>query len=135
MNRTWGWHARGQRHVRAAIAKLVALGMGGGDDPDGAATTTTTTLVFGGESAGARGALVWLEHVRALVPRSVRVVALLDTPHPFHDVAPRTGANVGDYSPENTMLVCVAEPPPPRPSGAELIRRRGRDGYAPPPGG
>jgi hypothetical protein len=67
------WHFRGQQIVRATMDELTHThGMGaGGQD---------ATLLFGGGSAGARGAMAWLDLVPELVSDSVRVLGFLDSP-------------------------------------------------------
>lgn len=97
-NATWGWHFRGERIVRATFTKLKAhFGLG---------SVAGTTVVLGGASAGARGALVWLDHLKTLVPRGVRRFGFLDTPHPFHHLPAflPTGPT-GDYTALNTQTI------------------------------
>lgn len=74
---TGGFHMRGQRIVQAVLADLVAKGL-----------TRGQTLVFGGGSAGGRGAMVWLDLVPALLP-GVSVLGFLDSPY-YIDIAPLT---------------------------------------------
>jgi hypothetical protein len=65
-----GWHFRGQRIVEATLATLTSnytLGEG-------------TRLLFGGCSAGARGALFTLDYVAAMLPRGVELRGFLDSP-------------------------------------------------------
>jgi hypothetical protein len=67
------WHFRGQHIIRGALQALV--------DTHGLGAQEETTLLFGGGSAGARGAMAWLDLVPDLVPDSVRVVGFLDSPY------------------------------------------------------
>jgi O-palmitoleoyl-L-serine hydrolase len=68
---------RGHRIVDAVIADLQARGLG-----QGHANGKKQTLIFGGGSAGARGAMVHLDRVAAHLGSSVkRVVGFLDSPY------------------------------------------------------
>lgn len=80
---TSGWHFRGQAVVEAVLRELVVthgLGMGTAGSRD--------TLIFGGGSAGARGGMVHLDYVPAMLQQagvpdpsaSVAVVGFLDSP-------------------------------------------------------
>ena len=66
------WHFRGQQIVLATIDALIRT-HGLGD--------ALATLLFGGGSAGARGAMAWLDRVPHLLPESVRVLGFLDSPY------------------------------------------------------
>lgn len=66
---TDGWHFRGQAIVHAVLSEMTrAHGLLFGD-----------TLVFGGCSAGGRGAMFNLDYVPDMVPFGVKVVGLLDS--------------------------------------------------------
>lgn len=70
----WKWKFRGQHNVRAMITHLVEhQGLGGGNSND--------IVVFGGASAGGRGAMTHLDHVAEdLAKHNVRVLGHLDSP-------------------------------------------------------
>jgi hypothetical protein len=78
-----GWQFRGQRIVNATFHTLA--------EQHGLGTLPHTKVVFGGCSAGSRGAMFNLDVVaNAVVPRGVQVVGLLDSPlwvdvQPFGD--------------------------------------------------
>lgn len=96
---TWGWHFRGEQVVRSTFTKLI--------DEFGLGASEGHRLVFGGSSAGARGAAVWMDHFNELLsgaPFPVQAWGFLDTPHPFHHfhALPPTGPT-GDYTPEGTQ--------------------------------
>lgn len=63
-----GWEFRGARIVRAVIEDLVSRGLGEG-----------ATLIFGGGSAGGRGAMVLLDEIAGSLP-NVLVRGFLDSP-------------------------------------------------------
>lgn len=66
---TWGYAFRGQRIIEATMADLQARhGMGPGAE-----------VVFGGCSAGARGALVNLDYIQDMAPTGSTVRGLLDS--------------------------------------------------------
>jgi len=66
---TWGYAFRGQRIIEATIADLQARhGMAAGAE-----------VIFGGCSAGARGALVNLDYISSMVPTGSTVRGLLDS--------------------------------------------------------
>jgi len=75
----WGMHFRGARVVRNVLQDLVkrhGLGSGkGGED----------LLIFGGQSAGSRGAMVHLDYVPEMLgpkaAENVKVVGFLDSPY------------------------------------------------------
>eukprot|EP01062_Namystynia_karyoxenos_P084531 TRINITY_DN996_c0_g1_i1.p1 TRINITY_DN996_c0_g1~~TRINITY_DN996_c0_g1_i1.p1 ORF type:complete len:413 (+),score=79.61 TRINITY_DN996_c0_g1_i1:82-1239(+) len=73
---TGGWHFRGMRVVQATLTELVrthGLGRGSGQE----------RMIFGGGSAGARGAMVHLDYVRGMlgsVGARVSLVGFLDSP-------------------------------------------------------
>lgn len=67
---TNGWHFRGATVVRSVVSYAVEhLNLG----------EKTSTLVFGGGSAGARGAMTHVDNIAAMVPQSVSVVGFLDS--------------------------------------------------------
>jgi hypothetical protein len=67
---TFGYEFRGSQLVQATIADLIAThGMG---------STPGARLLFGGCSAGAIGAMNWLEVIPSLVPAGVQVAGFLD---------------------------------------------------------
>lgn len=69
----WGYKFRGQRTVRAMIKHLM--------DHQGLGATSGDTVVFGGFSAGARGAMTHLDNVaKELEAKGVNVIGLLDSP-------------------------------------------------------
>lgn len=73
------WQFRGKKVVEAVLADAARnLGMG---------LVEGTRLVFGGGSAGGRGALVWLDAVAKSVPTTVSVVGFLDSPY-YLDLQP-----------------------------------------------
>lgn len=78
-----GWHFRGAAIVEAVLADLIAR--------QGLGSVFATTLVFGGASAGGRGAMVTLDFVPALLPSNVRVLGFLDSPY-WIDMAPYSGS-------------------------------------------
>jgi hypothetical protein len=71
----FGMQFRGAAVVRAALAELVTLGLGQRQE--------RARLLFGGMSAGARGAMVFLDDVPSLLPEPVRplvqVLGFLDS--------------------------------------------------------
>jgi len=77
------WHFRGARVVRAVLKDLQKRGLGPG-----------SRLVFGGGSAGARGAMVLLDEVKAQLP-GVVVHGFLDSPY-FIDI-PSLAANFSGF--------------------------------------
>lgn len=74
-----GWAFKGQRIVEAMLA-IAAANLGMGQLPN-------TRLLFGGCSAGARGAMFNLDYVQALVPAGIEVRGFLDSPM-WVDVVP-----------------------------------------------
>ena len=81
---TFGWHFRGQHIISATLSHLIAE-KGLGSQPD-------TTLVFGGGSAGARGAMFHLDSVAAMVAEAsdgnvTQTLGFLDSPY-WVDVEP-----------------------------------------------
>ena len=72
---TDGWAFKGQRIVEATLAALAShYGFGA------ARGGRTTRLLFGGCSAGARGAMFNLDYVQGMVPPGVQVRGFLDSP-------------------------------------------------------
>lgn len=71
----WDWQFRGQNNVRAMITHLVTQhGLGG-------PKSKQDLVVFGGASAGGRGAMTHLDHVAEdLANHNVRVLGHLDSP-------------------------------------------------------
>ena len=69
---TNGWAFKGQRIIEATLATL-STHFGFGAMPK-------TRLLFGGCSAGARGAMFNLDYIGGLVPSSVQVHGFLDSP-------------------------------------------------------
>jgi hypothetical protein len=63
-NATWGYAFRGQRILAAALQQLVEQ-HNLGQSPAGA--TSKPRLLFGGCSAGARGAMVWLDFIQGML--------------------------------------------------------------------
>lgn len=73
------WQFRGKKVVEAVLADAArSLGMG---------LVEGTRLIFGGGSAGGRGALLWLDTVADSVPATVSVVGFLDSPY-YLDLQP-----------------------------------------------
>ena len=68
----FGWYFRGQAIIAAALAQM-ASDHGFGSSPG-------HRLLFGGCSAGARGAMFNLDYVQSMVPAGVEVQGLLDSP-------------------------------------------------------
>ena len=66
---TGGFAFRGQKIIAATIADLVAT----------KGLTSAADVVFGGCSAGARGATVMLDYVGAMLPQGARLRGLLDS--------------------------------------------------------
>lgn len=67
-----GWHFRGRSVLAATIEEMLALGMG---------STPGTRLLYGGCSAGGRGASYNIDWLRdSLLPASVTVRGFLDSP-------------------------------------------------------
>jgi len=81
-NATFGYYFMGARIVAAAIASLVAEGLGAA----AAAASTPPRLVFAGCSAGSRGAMMNLDYVPSMLesagvaPGAVSVMGMLDSP-------------------------------------------------------
>ena len=98
-----GWQFRGQRIVNATFHTLV--------EQHGLGTLPKTKVVFGGCSAGSRGAMFNLDVVtNAVVPRGVEVVGLLDSPlwvdvQPFGD-----NPNVMPLENETQLIVPYINP-------------------------
>ena len=67
---TFGWQFRGSRIVRAALSDLAKT--------HGLGRTPGARLLFGGCSAGAIGAMNWLDTVPSMVPHGVTVSGFLD---------------------------------------------------------
>ena len=66
---TFGWNFRGQQIIAAIVADLVARqGLAGGAD-----------VLFGGCSAGARGAMVNLDFIQPMLPAGCTLRGLLDS--------------------------------------------------------
>ena len=78
---TFGWHFRGQIVVDSVFTDLLATrGLGAGD-----------TVIYGGGSAGARGAMVHMDYIREMLTGvGVSVVGFLDSPY-WMDNPPYTG--------------------------------------------
>lgn len=72
----WKWKFRGQNNVRAMITHLIkeqGLGANNNENKD--------YVVFGGASAGGRGAMTHLDHVADTLSKyNVRVLGHLDSP-------------------------------------------------------
>jgi hypothetical protein len=69
-----GWAFKGQRIIEATLAVLVAhMGLG-------APSAGTSRLLFGGCSAGARGALFNADFLAPMLPPSVELRVFLDSP-------------------------------------------------------
>jgi hypothetical protein len=89
---TWGWAFRGQRIVAAVLASLVRT-QGLGLHTGLGVAATAQRLLFGGCSAGARGAMMTLDYVAdmladvGITAAQVTVAGLLDSPL-WVDVAP-----------------------------------------------
>ena len=113
---TFGWHFRGARVVRAVISDLVATqGLGGAGSSSSPSSSSSAVdeapgrarLVFGGGSAGARGAMVLLDEVsETLSASSVEVVGFLDSPM-IMDVAPLNDSFSG-FAYEHQQVYAVA---------------------------
>lgn len=67
-----GWWFKGQRIIEATLAVL--------NQDFGFGTLPNTRLLFGGCSAGARGAMFNLDYVANMVPAGVQVRGFLDSP-------------------------------------------------------
>jgi hypothetical protein len=78
-----GWAFKGQRIVAATIAALVAH--------NGFGSVPGTRLLFGGCSAGARGAMFSLDYIQAMLPAGVELRGFLDSPL-WIDTAPLSAA-------------------------------------------
>lgn len=98
---TWGWHFRGEQVVRSTFKRLI--------DDFGLGASEGQRLVLAGESAGARGAIVWMDHLNELLsdaPFALKHFGFLDTPHPYHHFhAFLPTGKVGDYTEENTQVL------------------------------
>jgi len=83
---TNGWHFRGAAVVRAVLAHAAnTLKMGAHPD---------TRLVFGGGSAGGRGAMTHLDFVQAQLPSTIEVLGFLDS-NMWLDVASHNTSFIG----------------------------------------
>ena len=74
-----GWHFRGASVIQNVLTELVEIhGLGSG------ANNRTDTLLFGGASAGGRGAMVHLDYVQQMVgtkaAKNILVRGFLDSP-------------------------------------------------------
>uniref|UniRef100_A0A7S4H9U1 Pectin acetylesterase n=1 Tax=Guillardia theta TaxID=55529 RepID=A0A7S4H9U1_GUITH len=67
---TYGWHFRGQELIRATLKEISrAHGLSKGH-----------TLIFGGCSAGGRGAMFNLEYLPEFIPQGVKIAGFFDSP-------------------------------------------------------
>ena len=83
-----GWQFRGQRVVQAVLNDLVASRGLGRQTPG--QKKGKTTIIYGGSSAGGRGAMVHLDYIKPMlgtVGSNVLVYGLLDSPY-WIDVPP-----------------------------------------------
>eukprot|EP01065_Artemidia_motanka_P047358 TRINITY_DN740_c0_g1_i1.p1 TRINITY_DN740_c0_g1~~TRINITY_DN740_c0_g1_i1.p1 ORF type:complete len:389 (+),score=61.45 TRINITY_DN740_c0_g1_i1:57-1223(+) len=85
---TAGWHFRGQAMVQATLAELVRV--------HGLGSSSGHQVVFGGGSAGGRGAMVHLDYVAQMAgpaaAANMDVVGFLDSPL-WLDIAPMPGVS------------------------------------------
>jgi len=73
----WGMQFRGDRVIKSVFRDLVSVhGLGGGSERD--------VLIFGGQSAGSRGAMIHLDYVSSMMgdaAKNVDVHGFLDSPY------------------------------------------------------
>lgn len=97
------WHFRGQQIVRATLAALIhEHGLGAGTEPH--------TLLFGGGSAGARGAMAWLDLVPSLVPETVQVLGFLDSPYVIDEPPMPESGYEPDFGEQARRVIAMVSP-------------------------